>query len=105
MGPMTPQLLLALAIVMVQTPSSTPTPKALTITGCVAGEAPGPDRYTLTDSEGGTKYRLTGTTVRSYAGRRVQITGGLVDSKRLHIGGGLVPSANVAGQAGAIDPA
>ena len=42
--------------------------------------------------------------MRRYVGHRVQLTGA-VESKRLHIAGGLVPSANVAGQAGAMDPA
>ena len=49
-------------------------------------------------------YRLTGTDVRDYIGRRVQIVGG-VQSKRFTIVGGLTPNANVAAQAGAMDPA
>src|ERR1019366_304934 len=102
---MTCTFLIALAITSLQTPSPTPPPKTFTVTGCVTGETAGPDRCTFTDSEGGTKYRLTGATVRNYAGHRVQITGGLVESKRVHVAGGLLPSPNVAGQAGAIDPA
>jgi hypothetical protein len=78
-------------------------PKLLTISGCVGNEAAGPGRFTLSDSENGTIYRLTGTNVKTFLGRRVQITGGL-DSRRLRIVGGLLPSPNVAGQAGAIDP-
>lgn len=86
-----------------QSPSPTPTPKTFTISGCVDDEPAGPDRYKLTDSTDGTTYRLSGSDVRKFVGRRVQLTGGL-ESKRLHIAGGLLPSPNVAGQAGAMDP-
>lgn len=79
------------------------TAKTLTVTGCVGSDAAGPGRFTLSDSENGTIYRLTGTNVKTFLGQRVQITGGL-DSRRLRIVGGLLPSPNVAGQAGAIDP-
>jgi len=41
--------------------------------------------------------------MRAFVGKRVQIAGA-PDSRRLRIVGGLVPSANVAGQAGAMDP-
>jgi len=105
---MTRALFLTLAIVNVQSPTPAPppatSPKALTVSGCVADDAGNPNRYLFTDSDGST-YRLSGTDVRRYVGHRVQITGAVVDSKRLHIAGGLVPSANVAGQAGAMDPA
>jgi hypothetical protein len=49
-------------------------------------------------------YRLTGTAVRDYVGQTVLIVGGSA-SKKLTIRGGLVPSPNVAAQAGAMDPA
>ena len=103
---MTRAFLLALAIVNLQspTPAPTPSPKALTVSGCVADDTANPNRYLFTESDGST-YRLSGTDVRRYVGQRVQLTGAVVDSKRLHISGGLVPSANVAGQAGAMDPA
>ena len=48
--------------------------------------------YTLVDSKGETTYRVSGTDVRPHVGHRVQIVGGLI------------PSPNVAAQAGAIDP-
>ena len=64
-----------------------------------------PDRYTLEDKKAGAKYRLTGVNVRDYIGQRVQIVGGVVQTKRLTIKGGLTPNANVAAQAGAMDPA
>jgi hypothetical protein len=86
--------------------SATPpkAPKTLTISGCVSSDPAEPGRFTFSDSENGTTYRLSGASVRAYVGTRVQITGGL-DSRRLRIVGGLLPSPNVAGQAGAIDPA
>ena len=104
-------LLTALAIVVTgvanlaaQTTTTPPKepPKALVISGCVANDAAGPGRFTLADSEDGTTYRLSGGNVRTYVGKRVQVTGGL-DSRRLRIVGGLLPSPNVAAQAGAID--
>lgn len=101
-------LFIALAIVNLQSPTPapapTPSPKALTVSGCVADDTANPNRYLFTENDGST-YRLSGTDVRHYVGRRVQLTGAVVDSKRLRIAGGLVPSANVAGQAGAMDPA
>jgi hypothetical protein len=81
-----------------------PAPKTLTISGCVISDSTGRDRFTLSDGNDGTTYRLSGTSVRQYVGQRVQITGG-VESKRLQIAGGLLPSPNIAAQAGAIDPA
>ena len=41
--------------------------------------------------------------MKKFAGRRVQVVGAPVN-RRLTIRGGLVPSPNVAAQAGAIDP-
>jgi hypothetical protein len=89
-------------------PNTTKTQKAnpskpITLTGCVVrGDSPtGP--YTLSDTTAGA-YRLTGVDVRDYVGRRVQIVGGGVTPRKLSIVGGLQPSANVAAQAGDIDP-
>jgi hypothetical protein len=42
--------------------------------------------------------------MKKYAGRRVEIVGGVVSSPRLKIVGGLLPSPNAAAQAGAMDP-
>jgi hypothetical protein len=81
-----------------------PAPKILTLSGCVVRGETMPGQYTLEDKEAGTRYRLTGTDVRDYIGRRVQIVGG-VPSRRLTIVGGLTPNANVAAQAGDMDPA
>jgi hypothetical protein len=81
-----------------------PAPKIITLSGCVARGETMPGQYTLEDKEAGTRYRLTGTDFRDYIGRRVQISGG-VPSRRLTIVGGLTPNANVAAQAGDMDPA
>jgi len=82
-----------------------PASKTLSLSGCVVrGETP-PGQYTLEDRDEGETYRLTGINVRDYVGQRVQIAGVIVETKRLTIKGGLTPNANVAAQAGAMDPA
>src|SRR5262245_7819239 len=93
------------AVVSAQQPdtntSKSKKPTTITMSGCVQkGETPA-GGYTLFD--GTTQYRLTGVDVRDYVGRRVEVSGG--DTKRLKIVGGLLPSANVAAQAGNMDPA
>jgi len=102
---------LALAIVGMSTlgaqdkkASAKQTPKTISLSGCVVRGEKTPDQYTLDDAEEG-KYRLTGLNLRDYIGKRVQIAGGIIETKRLTIKGGLTPNANVAGQAGAMDPA
>jgi hypothetical protein len=75
-------------------------PEIRTLSGCVT--APSKRSFTLADAEQGQTYRLTGTDVRQYVGQHVEVLG--APSNRLVIKGGLYPSANVAGQAGAIDP-
>jgi hypothetical protein len=81
-----------------------PAPKVLTLSGCVVRGETTPGQYTLEDKEGGTTYRLTGTDVRDYIGRRVQIVGGSPSPRRFTIVGGLTPNPNVAAQAGDMDP-
>lgn len=71
---------------------SPPAPKAITLVGCIQLDAAKSDWFTLSDKTTGSTYRLTGANVRSYVWRNVRIVGGLV------------PSANIAAQAGAIDP-
>jgi hypothetical protein len=84
------------------TRESKPDPKKpIVMDGCVSADAT-TGRITFTDTDGG-QYRLTGTNVGRYVGRRVQIVGGPA-TKRLRIVGGLTPSPNVAGQGSAIDP-
>ena len=77
--------------------------KMITLSGCVERGETTPGQYTLSDKKEGSTYRLTGTDFREYIGRRVQIVGG-VASRRFTIVGGLTPNANVAAQAGAMDP-
>jgi hypothetical protein len=67
--------------------------KRLDLTGCVQGVVGGPDQYVLVDGKEKKTYRLSGHDLRTYVGRHVRVEGGLY------------PSANVAAQAGAIDPA
>jgi len=82
-------------------PPSPKKPTTITMTGCVEKGVPPAGGYTLSD--GTSVFRLTGVDVRDFVGRRVQVVGG--DSRKLKIVGGLLPSANVAAQAGAMDPA
>jgi hypothetical protein len=76
---------------------------AVELVGCVSDDPGASGAFTF-DESGGGKYRLTGKSVRKYAGRMVRLVGG-PQGRRLSIRGGLWPSPNVAGQAGAIDPA
>ena len=113
-GHSTRALVLALAVVspafaqdkaQTKPAKPTPPPKVLTLSGCVVrGETP-PGEYTIEDKEEGVTYRLTGTDVRDYIGRRVQVVGGVPSPRRFTIVGGLTPNANVAAQAGDMDPA
>jgi hypothetical protein len=66
--------------------------KPMVLVGCVAIDEASADQFTLSDTKAGVTYRLSGTKLHAYTGRRVRIVGGLY------------PSANVAAQAGAIDP-
>jgi len=63
----------------------------LTLAGCVAGDAVAPTQFTLFDPHRGTLYRLTASRMRLLAGTRVQVVGALV------------PTPNIAAQAGSID--
>lgn len=80
-------------------------PKPITLSGCVQRGESSPDQFTLSENKGSQIYRLTGTDLRDYVGRRVQLVGGVPSSRRLKIVGGLTPSPNAAAQAGAMDPA
>ena len=71
------------------------------LVGCIE-QGSTPNRFTLLDPENG-KYQLTGSGLSRYVGQRVQILG-TTDTARLRIVGGLLPSPNVAAQAGSIDP-
>jgi hypothetical protein len=65
----------------------------LTAAGCVAGDAaPQPAKFTLFEPHRGLMYKLT-RPQRALSGKRVQVVGGLL------------PTPNIAAQAGSIDPA
>jgi hypothetical protein len=81
-----------------------PSSRTLTLSGCVQRGDTAGDPYMLVDRKNKATYRLSGTDVRDYVGRPVQIVGGVVGSKRLQISGGLRPTPNVAAQAGDMDP-
>jgi hypothetical protein len=86
--------------------SKGPAPKTLTLSGCVQPSDSSPTQFTFEDDsqpKAPATYRLSGADVKKYAGKRVEIVGGIV-SPRLKIATGLRPSPNVAGQAGAMDP-
>lgn len=89
-----------------QTSTTKPQPPPLTLSGCVQPSDSAPNQFTFADEASpakATTYRLSGTNMKKYAGKRVEIVGGVV-TPRLKISGGLRPSANVAAQAGAMDP-
>jgi hypothetical protein len=99
-----PALLLAAPLTAQTKPPAKPSPKVITLSGCVERSGSAPGQYTLSEGgKGGAVYKLTGTDVRDYVGRRVEIIGQA--PRRFTIAGGLTPSANVAAQAGAMDPA
>jgi hypothetical protein len=66
--------------------------KSLTLVGCVQPDERKADRFTLSDKTTGATYHLTGRNVKAFVWRNVRIVGGLV------------PTPNLAAQAGAIDP-
>jgi len=77
--------------------------KPITMNGCIVRDASAAKTFTFTDNTSGFKYRLSGQDVSKYVGQPMQIVG-VVDTSRLRVKGGLLPSPNVAAQAGAIDP-
>jgi hypothetical protein len=83
--------------------SSSTSQKPVELVGCVSGQ-PGVSGAFTFDESSGSKYRLTGKSVRKYAGQMVRLVGG-PQGRKLSVSGGLWPSANAAGQAGAIDGA
>ena len=66
------------------------TERPLMLVGCVQPDRARPERFTPLERSG-TTYHLTGTSVKAYVWRHVRIVGGLV------------PSATLAAQAGAVD--
>jgi len=104
--------ILAAAVLLAQAqPSSQPAPKPdpkapITMNGCVTRDytdSRNANAYTFVDEVDGGRYRLKGRSLSKYSGMSVQVVG-VVGSKKVKFVGGLWPSPNVAGQAGAIDP-
>ncbi|MEO8256148.1 MAG: hypothetical protein ABI868_02270 [Acidobacteriota bacterium] len=79
------------------------TPAVVAVTGCISPDTTTPGGYLFLDSSTGAKYRLSGFDERKDSGQRGEIVVG-TGARRVTIRGGLVPSPNVAAQAGAIDP-
>jgi hypothetical protein len=73
------------------------------LVGCVSDQPGATGSFTIDESTG-SRYRLTGKSVRKYAGRMVRVVGG-PQGRKLSIATGLWPSANIAGQAGGMDGA
>ena len=93
-----------IAAAQTSTPSKKESAKPVTLAGCVSRDKAATNQFTLADDSGNVIYRLTGMDVRSYFGQRVQIVGGVPETRKLKIVGGLIPNANAAAQAGSIDP-
>jgi hypothetical protein len=89
-------------------PSSTPPAKTttpVTLSGCVSRDNVAvPEAYTFAEAGTDRKYRLSGVGVKEFADHRVEIIGAPVE-RRLSVHFGLLPSPNLAAQAGALDPA
>jgi hypothetical protein len=100
-------IIAAAALFAVQTAPAQPTAlkdtqPVMTLTGCVSRDA-ATGSYTFSDPKTGAKYRLSGLDPDKGSKTRGEIVVG-TGARRVTIRGGLVPSANVAAQAGAIDP-
>src|SRR4051812_15458966 len=94
-------LLMAVALLAPAAGQKTPPPvEPLRLTGCVSAKPAKGGDYTFTDGGGGS-YRLTGKDIKKYAGKKVEVVESA--SKNFGVKGGLYPSPNVAGQAGALD--
>ena len=78
----------------------------VTMNGCVTRDytdSKNASAYTFMNDADGSRYRLSGKSVSKYSGMLVQVTG-IVDTKKLKVVGALLPSPNIAAQAGAISP-
>jgi len=103
--------ILAAALLLAQTQQPPPAPKLdpkapITMNGCVTRDytdSRNATAYTFVDNTDGSRYRLKGKSLSRYSGMSVEVVG-IVDTKKVKVIGGLWPSPNVAGQAGAIDP-
>ncbi|MEQ1574177.1 MAG: hypothetical protein ABL993_08015 [Vicinamibacterales bacterium] len=85
-------------------PSDKPDDRSVTLSGCVTRSRTPQAPLTFAETASGDKYKLSGRGLGKYVGKRVEIVGG-APGRRLTIRGGLLPSPNVAAQAGAMDTA
>jgi len=93
------------ALAQTQAPSGEQKPakdKSITLTGCV-DKTDTAAEWTLVDKKTGETYKLTGRDMSAYADRQVQLSGS--SKSKVAVGFGLLPTPNVAAQAGAMDPA
>lgn len=109
---------LAAAVLLAQAEPSTPATKKdpnapVTMSGCVTRDytdSKNPTAYTFIDDASGSRYRLAArnstrnVSIARYSGMSVHVVG-IIDNKKLNVVGGLLPSPNVAAQAGSIDVA
>ena len=79
-------------------------PKEIRLNGCISRDGTAPGQFNFLDNDSGFKYRLTGKNLKKFLDQRVEIVGG-PPGKGVTFKTGLLPSPNVAAQAGAIDPA
>jgi len=99
---MLPLLFNAVTSSAAQSSANKKAPKVITLSGCVARDEKSPEQFVISDAHEGT-YRISGKDFREYLGRRVTVDGGEV-VKGFVVKGGLLPNANIAAQAGSLDP-
>jgi hypothetical protein len=78
--------------------------KPIRLNGCISRDAVRPGQFNFLDNDSGDRYWLSGKGLKKFVGHRVEIVGG-PPGKGVTFKTGLLPSPNVAAQAGAIDPA
>ncbi len=101
---------LAVALLLAQAQPAPPAKKVdpnapVTLNGCVSRDytnSKSPTAYTFI-GDNGSRYRMNGKSLSKYSGMSVEVVG-VIETKRVKVVGGLWPSPNIAGQAGAIDP-
>ena len=96
-----------LTLVLAQAATSAPpgaSSKMTTLSGCIERDRTAPGQFTFADSDGISRFRLTGKNLKKFVGQRVEIVGG-PPGKRVAFRTGLWPSPNTAAQAGGMDPA
>lgn len=92
----------AMAAPQASKPKKNKSGEIVSLSGCVVADPGARKVFTLADATQEQIYRLTGVDLRDFVGRHVEVLGG--SPRRLRIAFGLYPNANVAAQAGDIDP-